>query len=61
MLSKQKPTKNITPKSITTELFNAPKIIKIGARSSEKIKIKINDFLFRKKKTAAGSGDGLDL
>ena len=60
MLTKQKPTKNITSKSRTTELSNAPKIIKIGSRSSEKIDFPRSVF-FYKKKNAAGSGDELDL
>ena len=49
MLTGQKPTKNITSKSITTELSNAPKIIKIGLRSSEKMKIIINEVFILKK------------
>ena len=49
MLTKQKPTKNITSKSRTTELFNAPKIIKIGLRSSEKINFPRSEFFFIKK------------
>ena len=39
MLTHQKPSKNITSKRIASELFNAPKIIKIGLRSSEISKI----------------------
>ena len=49
MLTKQKPTKNITSKSRTTELFNAPKIIKIGSRSSEDINFPRSVFFLIKK------------
>ena len=49
MLSKQKPSKNITSESTTTELFNAPKIIKIGLQSSEKPHFPCSEVFFKKK------------